>query len=214
MIELALKAGRKRQSAVTGFVHLGDTIPIVENVGFALALLSSRTTENFLEGKEILQRLLHFQAESGNFPIYLHQYPQCDDYATAGRLIAPFHWILHDFGKMLGDLKPRLELAYAKVKEQKVYVPRNLADVLISEQLAGKPLTQIPWLYSSYAGPATYERQHGLEPEVTLLDLFLGSWTGTFSKRSLEDHDCHLLAALIRPIDQPYVETGSAISFA
>ncbi len=48
---------------------------------FALALLRSRTTENILEAKAIVDNLLHFQLKegpsAGNFPKYLHEYPNC-----------------------------------------------------------------------------------------------------------------------------------------
>ena len=68
MIELNLAAGRKSQSAQTRYVHLNyesetvhDTIPLLENFCFTLALLRSRSAEQVLEGKALLEKLLVFE---------------------------------------------------------------------------------------------------------------------------------------------------------
>ncbi len=71
-IELALKAGRKRQSTLTGFVHYcsehpeksSETIPTYENFCFALALLRSRIAENVLEAKALLEKLAGIPSRS------------------------------------------------------------------------------------------------------------------------------------------------------
>src|ERR1700733_5507295 len=85
MVELNLTAGRKAQSEQTGYIHLNyecedkhDTIPLLENFCFVLALLRSRLTDHVLEGKTLLGKLLAFEVD-GNFPIYLHDFPECKD---------------------------------------------------------------------------------------------------------------------------------------
>src|SRR4051812_26440911 len=112
VVELALNAGRKRQSEVTGFVHLcyenpdhnRDTIPVYENLCFALALLRSRTAENVLEARALLDKLLAFEI-GGQFPVYLHEFPQC----RFTRAYPVISYILRDFHGVLGD-KLRLRL--------------------------------------------------------------------------------------------------------
>lgn len=123
LIDKALLAGRAFQSSQTGFVHyyhslpipaIHQTIPLYENSLFALALLRSRIIENINEAKELLDKLLNFQAaqgqKEGNFPLYVHDYPFCYDSEMGIKLIAPFYWILKQFGHVLGnDLKQKLE---------------------------------------------------------------------------------------------------------
>lgn len=123
--EWALAAGRYLQSKQTGYVHAyqgessqgAQTIPLVENALFVLALLRSRLVEQIQEGKVLLKGLLAFQnlqhdQTHGNFPVYLHQYPTCHDSTLGLQLLAPFYWILKQFGHILGsDLKSQLERA-------------------------------------------------------------------------------------------------------
>lgn len=124
--EMAIACGRKKQSAQTGYVHffynsqedeIQQTIPLVENFLFALALFRSKTAENILEAKGIIDRLLEFQcldqeSGKGNFPIYLHEYPQCKDRFLGAHLLPPFFWILKNFQQVLGsELKIKLEKA-------------------------------------------------------------------------------------------------------
>lgn len=121
----ALAAGRKLQSKQTGFVHYyygdpqqaSDTIPIYENVLFVLALLRTRMVEQVQEAKVLLKGILHFQNFQendayGNFPVYLHAYPQCSDSALSIKILAPLYWIIKQFGHVLGsELKTKLEKA-------------------------------------------------------------------------------------------------------
>lgn len=109
MIDLAVSAGRKRQSPQTGYVHhhYHDdephvTIPVAENTYFVLALFRTRTVENIEEAKTLLERLLHFQKE-GNFPIYLHEFPTCHNRYTGAQLLIPFYWITAHFNHILGN---------------------------------------------------------------------------------------------------------------
>lgn len=118
LIDMAVAAGRKRQSPLTGFVHEPlPVIPIVENALFALALLRTRTGENIEEAKNLLDRLLYFQHSDGNFPVYLHEYPNCRDRYLGLQLLLPFHLISTSFHQILGAaLKSRLEEAIRKLQ--------------------------------------------------------------------------------------------------
>ncbi len=154
--EWALAAGRLLQSKQTGYVHAYyedsqqeiHTIPLVENVLFALALLRSRLVEQVQEAKLILKGLLAFQNlyqndSYGNFPVYLHEYPVCKDPATGLHLLAPFYWILKQFGHVLGaDLKIQLEQAVRLILNQSLLIhqikpfPYSLAVRLAAAQFA------------------------------------------------------------------------------
>ena len=107
--DLAFLAGKKRQSPRTGFVHLyygnetaADTIPIYENFCYVLALLFQKKGETVLEAKKLLARLLPFQIEEGNFPIYLHDFPQCYD-IYLGLKIGPILLKIRNFKAVLGE---------------------------------------------------------------------------------------------------------------
>lgn len=122
-VDLALAACRKRQSPRTGFVHLfageepsQDTIPVYENFLFAFALFRQKTAESVLEGKELIERLIGFQTESGNFPTYLHDFPRCWDQSLPLKLAPIALHILRLFGAILGtELKSLLERALEKM---------------------------------------------------------------------------------------------------
>lgn len=154
--EWALAAGRFFQSEQTGFVHLyqgneelrAQTIPLLENALFALALLRSRLVEQVQEAKKLLKALLVFQNlqtgnEYGNFPVYLHEYPACRDPALGLQLLAPFFWILKQFGHILGgELKQQLEKTVSLVIEHSLSIhhlkpfPYALAVRLMAARLA------------------------------------------------------------------------------
>ncbi len=137
-LDLSFAAARKRQSPRTGWIHLSyadlfasDTIPLYENVCFALTLCGQRKAETILEAKDLLSRIFPFQAEEGNFPIYLHEYPRCYD-PHVGLKIAPlFVRLIREFGSVLGaDCKQKLEqsiqriLAFsAKKRVEKPFAP-------------------------------------------------------------------------------------------
>lgn len=81
-------------------------IPMVENFLFSLALLRSRDGDNMHEGMELLERLLFFQNNTevcckGNFPVSLHEYPQCHSQLSAVRLLPILFWIARDFRRIL-----------------------------------------------------------------------------------------------------------------
>ena len=209
MPELALKAGRKRQSKQTGFVHFEDRIPLLENFCFALALFRSRLSENVLEAKALLERLLHFQVE-GNFPIYLHEYPRCHDTFRGERILPALHWILTDFQAVLeGELKNRLKTAIQQISKGQIWgqdfrsptTPEEWAGSLIRGQMSGScdPSSALQHWHPSlltFVGPHSQDKH---EPAITLYDLFMGSLFNTFSSRALLDHPIHLQASLIQP---------------
>ena len=129
LYEFGVGAGRSKQSPQTNFVHFcyqsqdeeeHDTIPVYENVLFANALIRSRTAENVQEAKVILSKLLKFQNKDegmwkGNFPIYLHDYPECKDRFVSTHLLAPFYWMLRQFSTVLGSELTQQLKASAKV---------------------------------------------------------------------------------------------------
>lgn len=135
--DLALACGRHFLSSQTGYLHhyyhsqesdVQHTIPIYENVLFALALLRTKTVENMTEGMALLEKLLAFQNKEGQFPIYVHEYPNCKDLYLGIRLLAPFYWILKHFGHVLGaDLKQKMEHTIRLLLSNNQTVPYSIA---------------------------------------------------------------------------------------
>ena len=125
VLEMALSYGKKLKSSQTGYLHyhyntidepIHQSIPTTENLLYALALLKSRMIENVNEAKTILQNILHFQSETGNFPIYLHDYPHCKDRFLAVQVGIVFYWVLKQFPTILGsELKNSLESSFNKI---------------------------------------------------------------------------------------------------
>lgn len=127
LTDLSLSYGRALVSKQTGFLHFCHekqeeeahlSIPVVENFLFALALFRSRMVEQVTEGKELLQKLLHFQNRvegmegEGNFPVYLHEYPVCKDRFTAVHISFIILSLLKQFSAVLPALlKEELEQA-------------------------------------------------------------------------------------------------------
>ncbi len=115
LLELAICCGRGWQSPQTGYIHYfysqqdesyHHTIPTYENMLFVLALMRSRISENIIEAKEMLHRLLRFQSHEkgmeGNFPVYLHEYPMCKDSLWGAHILPPLYWIYRNFNHVLG----------------------------------------------------------------------------------------------------------------
>lgn len=125
LIDLSVSCGDKRISSQTDYVHLKyhalvdeiqNTIPTVENFLYALALFRTKSVENMTKAKGMIEKLLHFQTVSGNFPVYLHEYPECKDNYLSIQLMPPLYWILKNFSQVLGsDLKTKLETAVLKL---------------------------------------------------------------------------------------------------
>lgn len=281
LIEMALNSGRKRISPQTGFIHYcyqspedatPQTIPILENFLFALTLLRTKTSENILEGRQLLENLLAFQCQiegdaKGNFPVYLHEYPQCRDRFLAINLLPIIFWISKQFSSILGsELNRKFEAMTRFLLDFCVHLPENislpeaakiklgaalkalgilrqdnalekegdallskcledmdpaswvetsqLADRCIALQLIYPSISASPWgrfweflketwdhTTCSYIGPAVREFQCREEPRVNLYDLFLGYFSGNWSRRARLDSIVHLQGALIQPSD-------------
>ncbi len=125
LIDLALACGRKRLSSQTGYVHLcyeadekqHDTIPLLENFCYVLALFRSRLSEDIAEAKAMLEKLLVFEVH-GNFPIYLHEYPQCRSRSVALDLLPILTYIQMQFRSVLGEpLRTQLQDLLLRMKD-------------------------------------------------------------------------------------------------
>jgi len=213
VVELAIKAGRSRQSAQTGFIHEQDLIPLYENLCFALALCRSHISDQILEARSLLEKIFHFEVE-GNFPIYLHEYPLCRDALFKVKIQPIFYWLMKDFFSLLGEkLKEKITLLMQKAAPFPVIEdpkdPEDLAHYLMAVQMLSKE-EQLPYMekiylkwhpaLAAYQGIQSHKRA---EPAVTLLDLYMGELYGSFSKRSLEDESIHLKGALVHPFLSP-----------
>lgn len=206
-IDLALKAGKKRQSLVTGFVHhpTTETIPVYENFCFALALLRSKVAENMHEAKALLEKLLAFQVK-GELPVYLHEYPQCKYAGLKQKLYPVIFFILRDFHSILGEnVRTTLhQLLDEMPSKGECRSPEDWAEFLILSQITGEdpaPAAE-QWDIQTLSFKGQQRQERG-EPAVTLYDLFLGEWGGKFSTRALHDHPAHLYASLIYPVSKP-----------
>jgi hypothetical protein len=212
LIDLALKAGRKRQSGQTGYVHHyhegsdkeQHTIPVFDNFCFVLALFKSRLSENVVEGKELLKKLLKFQVES-HFPVYLHEYPECRSLYLGSCIHYVLQLISLEFSGILGvDLKEALDrsmcaLAKGEIAPSRIpKTPAEWGEALAFSKISFEEALDFwnPELHA-YIGPSQFFERG--EPAVTLFDLYMGQLFGSFSRRALEDHPIHLRAALLSP---------------
>lgn len=118
LYNLALEAGKKRLSEQTFFVHQGDLIPVVDNFLYALALMRTKVADRILEARDLIERLLPYQLPSGNFPINLHEWPNCNDRFLGAQLLIPMHWITTEFATVLGaTLQEKLLDSQARLKD-------------------------------------------------------------------------------------------------
>lgn len=208
-----LAAARKRQSPRTGFLHLYgeeeslETIPFYENLCLALLLQKERSTEAVLEGKQILDRLLAFQAPDGNFPVYLHDYPRCFDRLMplkAGPLLKQMKkegaleksLSFLDLNRPLSALW-RARLAALRGDELPLFQPsgsEEWSEHLLTLQVAAAPLPPLPFdpHYQVYQGDPEGERQEGYFPKPSLFEWALG--------RPLLDHP---LLVRLAPYETP-----------
>lgn len=218
LIELAVKAGRKRQSPQTGYVHYcyeapqglrQDTIPFYENVCFVLALFRTRIADHVLEARSLLEKLLAFEVE-GNFPVYLHEFPVCRNPKLGAKVIFVLKVLVKEFQNVMGSsLKEKISNILAQGILE--WIPRELktpeayAEALIYGTIDYSEALSVwdPELHV-YIGPG--QMQERGEPAVTLFDLYMGQLFGSLSRRSLEDHPVHMKAALLFP---PEVEKSS-----
>ncbi|MDN3506452.1 MAG: hypothetical protein P0S96_04410 [Simkaniaceae bacterium] len=157
MPNLALKTGRALQKKQTGLIHFcyqsedrktHDTIPVFENALFALSLFRSRLSDNVLEAKALIEKFLPFEKE-GNFPVYLHDYPEQTDPYLGLKLFPVFFWIVHDFSHVIGDLKSILpacmERIVAKAKEMDLPPWAAFRLKAIEGQVGTFPQTVFDW---------------------------------------------------------------------
>ena len=108
LIDLAVSAGKKMYREDTGFVTNQEGIIVLsDNFLYALALLRSRTHENMLKARNLLDRLYFFQQlfedveEYGSFPVALHEFPRCEDKCQAVHILTVLYWIQKDFGHVI-----------------------------------------------------------------------------------------------------------------
>lgn len=140
LVDLATSCGRKHQNEQTAFIHYcytkederdNGTIPIYENLLFALALMRSKSADTVQEGKALIEKMLPFQNLSdevgiGGFPIYLHEYPHCKDRLLGIRLLPVFYAILSLFHHVIGSsLKERLKQAARSLLAQALHAHRE-----------------------------------------------------------------------------------------
>lgn len=220
-IDLAIQAGRKRQSPRTGFVHHYpnlegpcDTIPLYENFCFAFALFRLKTTDGVNEGKEIIERLLAFQAEDGNFPVYLHDYPKCWDSRASLKIAPIFTHILRDFSTVLNSAyKEKLITALNKIpKHHKLtnepVTAQDWFEHIISQEKGGT--YPIPYQSRLQFFLGKNEIQERGEPQPQPIEYVLAEKDG-LRGRLLHDHIHQLYSALLYPfstsieVNEPYV---------
>jgi len=235
MVELCLKASRRRLSQQTGFVHLHydaeetcqHTIPLFENFCYVLGLFRSRLSEDIAEGKALLERLLAFENE-GNFPVYLHEFPQCKNRGLALDLLPILTHIERLFSSVLGEsLKDKLAKTLKRVREylntEASRFPFNqpqgslgLAKQLIKLQMEGR-MEDLSGDWhrglAIYVGSQGREMFYGPYPAPTLYDLFMSQWSGIFPDRLKNDHTIHIQASLVMPFDIPFPEKDHSIPY-
>lgn len=225
-IDLALAAGKKRQSARTKFVHDEELIPLYENFCLALALFRQKTAESVTEGKELIHRLLSFQTLDGNFPIYLHDFPRCFDPHMALKVAPILFALMRLFTPVLGELFPQIQAALQKAKlttEKPEWENRSRAcrglpllpvdtthfssadwtEWLITAQLAGASEISLPYDPALQLLLTEAQIQERGEPKPHPIEWLLAE--GNFTPRLLRDHPDQLLAAPLFPIAcKPY----------
>lgn len=123
-LDKAYDVCRQYISPQTGYIHvhpeiytqgIAQTAPVEENFLYALLLLRKKTHESLQEGRERLKKLLFFQnrekdAQHGNFPVLLTDYPSCTDWVLPLRLLLIYASIFQSFSHILGkDLLKSLE---------------------------------------------------------------------------------------------------------
>lgn len=245
VIHLALSAARSYRSSQTRLIHYNyssenhqETIPLYENICFALALLRTKEREKINEAKELITHLLSFEVD-GDFPLYLHDYPTCLSPSHSVNLAVPLHWMQTRYSALLGDeltaslqaLQRRIlnraqdkslswnaEMKYAALQgtfdpnDYHPKSPRDWADFLIcctlTDHDASKVLSHWNPSLALYTAGGLFQEK--TEPAVSLLDLFLCSHFQTWSKRALTPHPTHLHAALIFPLKTTSEQTSQS----
>ena len=154
MIKLGVEVGDCYYRKTTGFLHFDSQrvleknplpIPIAENMLYALCHIRTHTKEGFEKGKKIVEKLLHFQSENGNFPVYLHDYPHCQKLFYSLRVLQPLYWIIKDYSNVLSEDLTRSALnsfekalTYCLAKEKEIKPSYNQRVLLYSISLGAK----------------------------------------------------------------------------
>lgn len=237
-VDLAVMAGKRRQSDRTGFVHYHpsedgaiDTIPLFENFCFALALFRQKTSESVLEGKALIERLLGFQAPDGNFPVFLHEFPKCWDHHLGLKIAPVLIHILRDFHTVLPiAFKETLERALKKA----IQPPQSLSwqhrylacqgilpemdesidwyDWIVSLQILGKGDSfAIPFDSKLQMYMGNHLIQEKSEPQPLAIEYVLAEKDG-FGRRLLRDHPQQIHSALLHPFFST-IETANSFVF-
>lgn len=111
--ELIISICQKYIHPQTGFIHFcyqpkesnyDVTIPLYENLLYVYTLFKTKIIEKIQEAKELLSALLYFQnIELKNFPVYLHEYPKCNNPYLPLKILPPLIFILKQFNSVLGE---------------------------------------------------------------------------------------------------------------
>jgi hypothetical protein len=208
MIDLVVAAGRKRQSKQTDFVHFGDTIPVYENFCFALALFRLKTAEAILEGKDLIDRLLGFQAPDGNFPVFLHHFPKCWDFKQGTKISFVLQYLLRLFGPVLGaQLKEKIELALQRIPMLEMTDPTQQ---IIKAQLDGQNSFSIPYNQhlQMVMGPLNHPQEQN-DPQPHPVEWLLAE--ENYPPRLLKDYPVLLHCAPLFPLQTSSVTTDPVV---
>jgi hypothetical protein len=195
--DLALEYGRSLASRQTGFLHLCHerreeephlTIPVIENLLYALALFRSRTVEHVGEGKLLLEKLLGFQnhlsesSDFGNFPVYLHEYPACRDRTIAVHAAFLLLALLKEFSSILSPLFVEMlsqavksSLQYAWSHYQSRLPPCPLAIKLAAASIALNQVRGDPSFLQQGENALVHILNEGLSHELLYCPAHLGS---------------------------------------
>lgn len=179
--DLALQQAERMKSAETSYLHLyyGKTerphqaIPLYENLLYALALCKTKTAEGVQEGKQIVEKILHYQNSEGLFPIYLHEYPVANDRFIAAHILPILALLDKDFQSVWGTRSNELlKIAAKKLIEGSLTtietMPLHLQVKLIG---AAKSLGEL----TNYLMPSVEEVKISARQADCLLGLYLAS---------------------------------------
>ena len=233
--KIALFSAKQRISPQTGFIHVfienpyasrQDTIPFLENFLYVYALFRSKTVENIQEGKSFLEKLLAFEVK-GNFPVYLHEFPNCKDGRLSSHLLPPLFYLLRDFSLALGEVygiklrslasrivdflqkqeslssgaQGRLE-AFLKVFNPSLWTPKSpeeWGEFCLCCQMAEIDFPFKKPLWNSHLGVFIGESKDRIQEGYEPAITLLDLFMGKGSKRALLDHPVHLKASLVHP---------------
>lgn len=229
-IKNAVNIGRKRQSPVTGFIHytfedasLDHTIPLYENIVFALALCRTNQADHILEARDLLLKLFPYFEKPGAFGIYLHEWPEIRKPAANVRFLFPLLHIQREYSHVMGEeardkLKYMLDhlssyldqidlpplMSFQKQVFNAVYFQKPMPAI-------DRELFQSTRDYSELIVIAPFITQLIEWPRLEELDVFAGAYVHElkrttlydlyFGQRAREDEITPLHGALIYPFE-------------